>query len=159
MPPFSEALCATSSPPLVLYHTCAIAAQSRSSATIARPSHRRLSSGERPLGSDASPSLFPPSHGELSCTGAVTRPCSGEPGPSALAKSSTDSWTGHPCVVHGPWTRSMWIFHSKIIPKPENPCRFAKNPMPFCKIKPQSTNFQTEPLESKNISRLALATF
>jgi hypothetical protein len=54
-----EAPCATSSPPLVLYHACTITAQRQSFATVTPLSRRRPSSGERPLGTGASPIRFP----------------------------------------------------------------------------------------------------
>jgi hypothetical protein len=101
-PALGEAPCATSSPPLVLYHVYTITARRQSSATVTPLSRRRPSSGERPLGTGASPYPFPLSHGEPPCTGVAARPNSGEPWPLAPVESMIDSWIGHPLCSRQP---------------------------------------------------------
>jgi hypothetical protein len=49
-------------------------------------------------------------------------------------------------MVHEPWTQSMHFFHSKINPKINYPENFAKRPLGFFIINPQSPKFPRRPL-------------
>jgi hypothetical protein len=128
------------------------------SAAVTPPPHRRPRCSERPLGTVALSSPFPPYHGNLPWPRAVARPSSDGPWLSANEESMMEPWTSRPCVVHHSMDRVHMISYLKIIPKSINQAISAKNPCTCYKSSRSPLILQTEPLEIENISRLALAT-
>jgi hypothetical protein len=58
-----------------------------------------------------------------------------------------------PLVVHEWWAESIMFSFRKINPHRKIPTNFVVSPLPFCEIKPRSTNFQEDPLIFESNSR------
>jgi hypothetical protein len=67
-------------------------------------------------------------------------------------------WTSA-TTVDEPWTQSMRFFHSKINLKINYPGNFAKRPLGFFVIKPQSLKFPRRPLVFEIFPKIPQATF
>jgi hypothetical protein len=134
----------------------AIAVLSQSSAADAPPPHRRPSSSEQFPSCVVSPSPFSPSCSKLPCPRAAARPSSSEllgwPWPQFIVDQcrqwSTSGGSSPPHFFH--WKKNL---------NQENPHILINSPLPFCEIKLQSRNFQTERQNLKIFSDIALASF
>jgi hypothetical protein len=97
------------------------------------------------------------------CATSSEPPCPREAArPSSIELYGRPWWSVHrgprPALVHEPWTQSM-LFPLKNKSQPKIQSSFAKRPLSFFVIKPQSLNFQEDPLIFKNNSRYSPSHF